>query len=73
MHERKAMIADIADAFITLPGGLGTLPRSDALDAARLKACIQRDPALTLDRDRFVRTTILALDPEPWCRVENDA
>lgn len=25
MHERKAMIADLADAFITLPGGLGTL------------------------------------------------
>ncbi len=25
MHERKAMIADLADAFITLPGGIGTL------------------------------------------------
>ena len=25
MHERKAMIAQLADAFITLPGGLGTL------------------------------------------------
>lgn len=25
MHERKAMIAEMADAFITLPGGLGTL------------------------------------------------
>ena len=25
MHERKAMIAELADAFITLPGGLGTL------------------------------------------------
>ncbi len=24
MHERKAMMADLADAFITLPGGLGT-------------------------------------------------
>lgn len=25
MHERKAMIAELADAFITLPGGLGTI------------------------------------------------
>ncbi len=25
MHERKAMMADLADAFITMPGGLGTL------------------------------------------------
>jgi uncharacterized protein (TIGR00730 family) len=25
MHERKAMMADLADAFIALPGGLGTL------------------------------------------------
>lgn len=25
MHERKAMMADLADAFIGLPGGLGTL------------------------------------------------
>ncbi|PHX66139.1 MAG: TIGR00730 family Rossman fold protein [Gemmatimonadetes bacterium] len=25
MHERKAMIAQLADAFITLPGGVGTL------------------------------------------------
>jgi hypothetical protein len=25
MHERKAVMADLADGFITLPGGLGTL------------------------------------------------
>ena len=25
MHERKAMMADLADGFITMPGGLGTL------------------------------------------------
>lgn len=25
MHERKAMMADLADAFVVLPGGLGTL------------------------------------------------
>jgi uncharacterized protein (TIGR00730 family) len=25
MHERKAMMADLADAFVALPGGVGTL------------------------------------------------
>ncbi|MCG3181892.1 MAG: LOG family protein YvdD [Phycisphaerae bacterium] len=25
MHERKAMMADLADAFVALPGGIGTL------------------------------------------------
>jgi len=25
MHERKALMAELADAFITLPGGIGTL------------------------------------------------
>src|SRR5258706_4813675 len=25
MHERKAVMADLADAFIALPGGIGTL------------------------------------------------
>ncbi len=25
MHERKALMADLADAFITFPGGMGTL------------------------------------------------
>ena len=25
MHERKALMADLSDAFVALPGGLGTL------------------------------------------------
>ena len=28
MHERKALMADLADGFITLPGGLGTFDES---------------------------------------------
>ena len=28
MHERKALMADLSDAFIALPGGLGTLDES---------------------------------------------
>jgi hypothetical protein len=27
MHERKALMVDLSDAFIALPGGFGTLPR----------------------------------------------
>ena len=30
MHERKALMADLADGFVALPGGLGTL--EDVLD-----------------------------------------
>lgn len=32
MHERKAMMSDLADAFVALPGGLGTL--DELLEAA---------------------------------------
>lgn len=32
MHERKAMMSDLADAFLALPGGLGTL--DELLEAA---------------------------------------
>ena len=38
MHERKALMADLADAFIALPGGFGTLRRilrSPDLEPAR--------------------------------------
>ena len=38
MHERKAMMADLSDAFVALPGGFGTLRgvlRGGHLDAAR--------------------------------------
>jgi uncharacterized protein (TIGR00730 family) len=31
MHERKALMADLADGFVALPGGLGTLEELFAL------------------------------------------
>lgn len=37
MHERKALMADLADAFMALPGGLGTLEEiAEALTWAQL-------------------------------------
>ncbi|MEN8158560.1 MAG: TIGR00730 family Rossman fold protein [Myxococcota bacterium] len=37
MHERKALMADLADAFVALPGGLGTLEElSEVLTWAQL-------------------------------------
>ena len=44
MHERKALMADLADAFLTLPGGFGTWDEScEALTWSQLgwqkKAC----------------------------------
>src|SRR3712207_7366637 len=29
MHERKTLMAELSDGFIALPGGLGTLERSE--------------------------------------------
>jgi uncharacterized protein (TIGR00730 family) len=70
MHQRKAQMADLADAFIALPGGFGTLEEfCKMLTWAQLglhaKPCgllnVERfyDPLLTLfDRavaDRFLR------------------
>ena len=36
MHERKALMADLSDAFIAMPGGFGTLEilRSPDMDSA---------------------------------------
>jgi uncharacterized protein (TIGR00730 family) len=35
MHQRKAMMADLADAFIALPGGYGTLEEFCEIEALR--------------------------------------
>lgn len=49
MHERKARMAELGDAFVTLPGGLGTAEELfEALSWAQLglhrKACLLLDP-----------------------------
>jgi hypothetical protein len=60
MHERKALMADLADGFIALPGGLGTLEELfEALTWAQLglhtKPCGLLDVAGFFDDlDRFL-------------------
>ena len=52
MHERKAMMADLADGFIALPGGFGTFDElCEILTWAQLG--IHRKPMGLLDIDGF--------------------
>lgn len=54
MHERKATMADLADAFIALPGGLGTFEELfEALSWSQLG--IHRKPIGLLDTKGFYR------------------
>ena len=52
MHERKAMMAELADGFIALPGGLGTLEETlEILTWAQLG--IHRKPVAVLNVDGY--------------------
>ncbi|MBU6364976.1 MAG: TIGR00730 family Rossman fold protein [Gemmatimonadetes bacterium] len=52
MHERKAMMADLADAFVTLPGGIGTLEEFfEAWTWGQLG--VHRKPVALLDVDDY--------------------
>jgi uncharacterized protein (TIGR00730 family) len=52
MHERKALMADLADGFVALPGGLGTLEElAEALTWAQLG--IHRKPCGLLNVGGF--------------------
>ena len=52
MHERKAVMADLADAFIALPGGIGTLDELfEILTWAQLG--LHSKPIGLLDRDDY--------------------
>lgn len=52
MHERKALIAELADAFITMPGGIGTLEEFfETWTWAQLG--VHRKPIGLLDAARF--------------------
>jgi uncharacterized protein (TIGR00730 family) len=52
MHERKAHMADMADGFIALPGGFGTLDElAEALTWTQLG--LQSKPVVLLDVDGF--------------------
>jgi len=52
MHERKALMSDLADGFIALPGGFGTLDElCEVLTWGQLG--IHRKPAGLLNVERF--------------------
>lgn len=61
MHERKQLMADLADAFVALPGGLGTLEElAEALTWAQLG--IHRRPVAVLDPTGYWRPLAALLD-----------
>ncbi len=61
MHERKALMAELADAFITLPGGFGTLEETfETLTWSQLG--LHDKPLLVLDVDGFYAPLLAFLD-----------
>lgn len=61
MHERKAMIAHMADAFITMPGGIGTLEEFfETWTWAQLG--VHRKPVGLLDAEGFWDPLMVLLD-----------
>jgi len=61
MHERKALMADLADGFIALPGGMGTLEEMfEVLTWAQLG--MHRKPCGLLDIDDYFRAMLAFLD-----------
>jgi hypothetical protein len=61
MHERKALIAELADAFITMPGGIGTLEEFfETWTWAQLG--VHRKPMGLLDTDGFWKPLEQLLD-----------
>lgn len=61
MHERKAMIAEMADAFVTMPGGIGTLEEFfETWTWANLG--VHRKPVGLLDSDGFWNPLVTLLD-----------
>jgi len=61
MHERKALMADLACAFLALPGGFGTLDETfEVLTWAQLG--FHRKPIALLDVLGYWRPLVAALD-----------
>ncbi|MGH7514199.1 MAG: TIGR00730 family Rossman fold protein [Gemmatimonadales bacterium] len=61
MHERKALMAELADGFVALPGGIGTLEELfEVWTWAQLG--LHRKPCGLLDADGFFRPLVEFLD-----------
>lgn len=61
MHERKQLMYDLADAFIALPGGLGTLEELAEV-ATWSQLGLHRKPIVLLDVDTFWDPLVAQLD-----------
>ena len=61
MHERKAMMAEMSDGFLVLPGGFGTL--EEAVEALTwLQLGIHRKPVVFIDTLGFWQKQMAMLD-----------
>jgi uncharacterized protein (TIGR00730 family) len=73
MHQRKALMADLSDAFIALPGGYGTLEELlEAITWSQLG--IQQKPCGLLNIEKYWDGLLAALDhavDEQFVRPEN--
>jgi uncharacterized protein (TIGR00730 family) len=73
MHQRKALMADLSDAFIALPGGYGTLEEfCEAVTWSQLG--IQQKPCGLLNIERYWDGLLAVLDhavDEQFVRPEN--
>ncbi len=61
MHERKAMMADYADAFVALPGGIGTLEELFEVWTWQ-QLGLHRKPVALLNTEGFWTPLLEALD-----------
>jgi uncharacterized protein (TIGR00730 family) len=61
MHERKQLMYDLADAFIALPGGLGTLEELAEVSTWS-QLGLHRKPVVLLDVDDFWAPLVAQLD-----------
>lgn len=73
MHERKALMAELADGFVALPGGLGTLEELAEV-ATWSQLGLHDKPVGLLDVRQFWQPLIDLLDhavTEQFLRIEN--
>ena len=75
MHERKALMAKLADGFLALPGGIGTLDELFEIWTWR-QLGLHAKPVGLLDAEGFFRPLVAFLDtlvPEGFLRPETRA
>ncbi|MBM3559365.1 MAG: TIGR00730 family Rossman fold protein [Alphaproteobacteria bacterium] len=73
MHERKARMAELADAFVVLPGGLGTLDEAFEIVTWR-QLGLHDKPVVVLDDDGYwapLRALVDAIVTNGYARAEH--